>query len=231
MPSIPPLLADVEGLFKIAIGIIVFIGWIAKLVGQKQQGNAAAPAPRPRNKPVREELEAFLREAQGQGRPQPRPRPQEQEIELLSADDVEAEVAPPRTKPSGSRNKPQSSGGRRGPANQGKPKSKPKPEETRRPQPVAERPQQPSTLGASLQQHVQSHMGERVATQAGQDVNPQVAASVNSHLGSFSSDSLKEQAAPTAAGNLLTMLRSAESARQAYILTEILKPPVRVRRR
>ena len=45
MLSIPPLLADVEGLIKITIGIIAFIFWIAKLVSQNQQGNAPAPAP------------------------------------------------------------------------------------------------------------------------------------------------------------------------------------------
>lgn len=231
MLQIPPLLADVEGLIKIAIGVIVFIGWVSKLVGQQQQkgaGNVRPPRPAaPRNKQVREELEAFLREAKGEQRP--KPVAAESEIELLSADDVEVVNTPRKQKPS--------------PANRSKPsanrpqavKSKPKPaaSPSRRPpgQEAAQRQPETAALGASLQQHVQSHMSERVADLASRDVEPTVDDSVAAHFGKFSGDTPTAQGTTSEAGVLLGMLRRPQSARQAFVLAEILKPPVRLRRR
>lgn len=235
MPQIPPLLADVEALIKIAIGFIVFIGWISKLVSQQQQKGAGNVRPvrpaAPRNKQIRDELEAFIREAQGE-KPRP-PAPNQPQVELLSADDVELVDAPRKPKPtSGSRSKPSRPAANRTP--QAKSRTKPSQSDSaRRPpgQAAAERQPEAAPLGTSLQQHVQSHMGERVAAQASRDVEPTVDDSVAAHFGSFSADAPSAQAVPSAANSLLGMLRSPQHARQAFILSEILKPPVRSRRR
>lgn len=223
---VPTLLAvDVGGLIAIAFMVISFIGWLSNLInGTQKPGQRPAQPQRPRppqNRRLRDEIEAFMREAQGQ------PKPQPPKAEVLAAEDVMLGPGGQRT----SSKKP------KGP----KPARKPAPPaaasvRSAPGQEVARRQVETSALGQSVQQHVSQHMVERVAAIASRDVEPTVDDSVAAHFSPFSGDSTTAGGkAPGArsvapAAELLKLLRTSQGVRQAFVLGEILNPPVSLRR-
>jgi hypothetical protein len=234
MFAIQPLLADIGGLIAVAFMIMSFIGWIANLISKQQQAAQPQPKRPPQNRKVRDEIEKFLQEATGQ--PKQRSAPPGQEIEILDAEEIEVIAPAPRPRTKSKPGRPQSQQQRSQSPKKSKPqKSSPvAPQRAAPGQQAAQRQVVPAAgLGTSLQQHVQSHMAERMAAQASRDVEPTVDDSVAAHMGAFAADveiGGRTTAAP-AAGDLLKMLRNPQGVRQAYILGEILRPPISRRRR
>ncbi|MCA9052597.1 MAG: hypothetical protein KDA75_02115 [Planctomycetaceae bacterium] len=240
MVSTSPILAafDPGMIVWVAVAIIWFVGWVSRMAGRgqaEQPGPGGGPRRRPQNKKIRDEIEAFLEEATGQRRQRPKMRGDE-EVELLSADDVEV-LEPARRRPRPQRPEPR----------------RPKPQ---RPAPQTQSPAQPAARSApgqdlssrhvpeytgsdTLQKYVQSHMAERIAAQATRDVGPSVDNSVAQHFGGGSRElsgdaplaPLVSRPTTPAAAELLKLLRKPESVRQAYILSEVFKPPISRRRK
>ena len=100
---------------------------------------------------------------------------------------------------------------------------------------VANRHMQDSHFGESLTQHVQSHMVERVGQQASQNTDPTVDDSVAAHMGEFmdgeSAARRRRSSSTPEAAELLKMLRNPQGVKQAYILGEVLHPPLALRRK
>ncbi|MEM7813140.1 MAG: hypothetical protein AAF532_16820 [Planctomycetota bacterium] len=115
--TITPLLADGFGtLISLVVFAVGFIGWISQIVNaskQQQQPQAGRPAGRPQGRPVaqgggkaaggdplRNEIEAFLREVQQKTGGEPAPPPEPRREELVDADvefvDEPAEPTPRR---------------------------------------------------------------------------------------------------------------------------------------
>jgi hypothetical protein len=233
MLALAPLLAaDIGGLIAIAFMVISFIGWLSNLIsGQQKPGQRPQP-PRPRppqNKRLRDEIEAFMREAQGQGAGPPRAEPQPARAPAAE----NAAPAPRGPKPKGQRQLP---------AKGNQPKRPADTSAAARRAPgsdVSERRVESASLGASLQQHVSQHMAERVGAIASRDVEPTVDDAVAAHFAPFSGDQAAgaltsvERVRPEAgpAADLLKLLRNPQGVRQALVLGELLNPPVSMRRK
>jgi hypothetical protein len=225
-PLPAPLLADIGPFITGAILIISFIGWLSNIISSQQKPKAPqAPRqqPRPRDKRVQDEIDAFLKEATGQGRQkQQRPPGRDQ---VFSAEDIEVVGKPQRAAP-----KPKAK-----PANKPAPSPAAKRAEPSRAAPgasMAQRHLAADTLGKDLQQHVRTHMAERPAGVSSPS------ASTASRLGTFTAEqSTGRKAADetlrrasTPASELLKLLRGPSGVRQAIILGEVLRRPRLTRR-
>jgi hypothetical protein len=226
-PLPAPLLADIGPFITGAILIISFIGWLSNIITSQQKPKAPQAArqqPRPRDKRVQDEIDAFLKEATGQERQKPqRPAGRDQ---VLSADEIEVVGKPQQRRPAPK------------PKPAGKPAASPVP---KRPEPsraapgatMAQRHLAADTLGKDLQQHVRAHMLERPV-----GIALPSASTTASRLGVFSGDqSTGRKAAEetlrrasTPASELLTLLRGPSGVRQAIILGEVLRRPRFTRR-
>ena len=232
-PFVPILAAIDPGMIVwVAVAIIWFVGWVSRMAarGQAEQpGPGAGPRRRPQNKKLRDEIEAFLEEATGQRRA-PRNR-DEQEIELLSADDVEVVEPRRRQRPKPARPKPQRQTPK--PSAPSQPAGRPAPGAS-----LSNRHVETHATGESLQKYVQTHMAERVAEQSARDVGPRVDNSVAERFGTAGGEASGDQIMgnrpaprlPPAASQLLKLMRNPDGVRQAFILSEVIKPPLSRRR-
>jgi hypothetical protein len=211
------VLADAVGqAITVAFVVISLIGWIINLVNA--QAKPAAPnrgnkPARPRSERVQSEIEQFMRdqaERRKGAEQQPQARPPEPK-----------RPAPRRTAPQPARAQRQPQ--RVAPA--------PEPKPARPGESIAERKSIGSRdLGKGLREHVRTTMQERVQSGASQHLTHSIDQSVSQHLGTFSGQASKAEAAPhetriLAAGDILALLRTREGMRQAFILNEILQRP------
>jgi hypothetical protein len=223
MLALAPLLAvDVGGLIAIAFMVISFIGWLSNLVSGQQKPGQRPQQPQPRQRPpqsrkLREEIDAFLQEAQG--KPRERPEPPRRPAEVLTAEQVEAPA-----------------GGRRS-----QPARKPKPRPERpapRPAATPEQRRSPVPSAAPVAAAAAPSPPKRESWLERRELPPTISDSVSSHFhnvtqpvaGAMTEIAGERARSGAAAAELLKLLRDPAGVRQALVLQELLSPPLAMRR-
>jgi len=200
------LLADLDlhQLFWLAVVVISFLSWLVKQL--KGDGAAQPPAGRPADKPLRSEIEVFLKELT-KGQPEPVRKP----------------PAPPPRKPAtvakAKSDKPR--------------KARPaEPPSTGRPKPgsrLVEQHLATSQLGQGVRAHVTGYMTpDRVTAEAQQFIGHRIDAAVQSDLGQGGTPSQFGGRPPHP---FLALMSQPGGMRQALVLNEILQKPQALRRK
>lgn len=242
-----PILADVDLVVGLIIGLITVVGWIANLASNKNQkgppiANRPRPPVRPREEKLQQEINIFLEDAAAPprretgGRPAAPVRtgsvgsPQGGTAFAGRATAGRPTASRPAANPQG-RGPAQSSGqGRKsGGGAAGKSSRKPRPGESiaGRPAPLTE------SLGAGVKQSLSQHMSDRVSQEVQQRLASRVEEKVSADLGTTmtSGASMRAPALPAAVSTTLRadrfaeLLRNPANVRQAIVLNLILSPP------
>jgi hypothetical protein len=226
------------------VGLIVFIitviSWIFNIVSQysqqqqqRQAANLAKPkpaTPRPESSQTRREVDDFI---QRQRLEKKRKRAQERN-----------EPARPPNRPGARPESAKAGGGRSG----GPPPLPVEDDSARRPVggAIANRHVQTSDLGAGVRQSVREHLVDTsLSKTVARDMQPQVSASVQAHLGAFSGDSATRSgtgsnvapvlspsaAVSQSAQSLIQLFRDPVTLRQSMIVNLVLTKPVAMTRR
>lgn len=231
MPLIHPLAAGgVDVFFTILFAVISIGAAIVNAINSKKEPPRKVAGGRPKDQKVRQEIDEFLQQQGGR-----KSRPVE-----VSPDDIELVEETPRRRPNPvvrPTKTPKSSQKQAAP-----PRTKaspPAPQPAQRasalPTKVSKRgdaPQGSQTLGSEIRDHVSSAMAERVVAQAERDL-PHLSSSVDQKvredLGVFSvsgkSDTVSSGSSP-----LMSMLQNPKTARQAFLMSEIMGRPKALRK-
>ena len=230
----PPMVLGHGGLFGcnivlVAFVAVAFVTWIINQISAHNKPAARKPGPRParpRNDRIQQEIDQFIQEAAGR-------RPARRDV--LAADEIEIVDAPAR--------------GRR-PAPRRSAAGAPRPSAPARTPVGGQRPGQAAAqrrltgseqLGAGLNEHLRTHMDNRVGAEVQQHLPHNVDQQVSQHLGAFAAQGgglgapLTEgstgRRAATPALVLLAELRSPGGVRQAIMMQEVLQRPLALRRK
>lgn len=210
----PPLFAGVDDVIGIVFVLVAFIGWIVNLISGKGQAQGGKPRPpaRPRDEKLQKEIDIFLEEVGGQknkpapqrpaaqpSRPAPAGAAKAKRKKLPTAVSVETAPQPAKRRVPGS-------------------------DMATRAAPVSK--DLGSGVRAHLAEHMESHkLGEGVA----QHLKHRVSESVAEHLGSFSvaptAGQVSADAAVARAHEVVKLLKSHATVKQAILLNTILQPP------
>jgi hypothetical protein len=220
VPLIPimPVLADVEGAYAVIVIVITVIGWVAKLVSNKNQKgppviNRPRPPARPRDDRLQQEINIFMDDV-GKGRSKPGP----------------ARAAGPAARPGAGKLPP-------APPAQRKPAPTAK-RSARRPRPgediAARQPPVTETLGTSVKEHVSQALSDKVSQEVQQRLAPRVEQRAQQDLGPSAVTGAGKVAGSPPPGppplpspqRFAEMLRNPATVQQAMVLNLILSPPV-----
>ena len=244
------VLADAEGVMTVLFALFAIISWIIKLVNAAK-GEGAAPANKPkapRPKGLEDEIANFLKEvntrkAEGAqpAAPAARREPaqvifEDRQVPVRAAESRPAEPRPTAkrpTKPAGSGSAASAGRTAKGqrPAKPGHPAANPANRAGKSGgSPVAAGVEKrvsahASELGQGVQQHLKSHMSERIGQMVTQDMAPRISESVASHLGTASPTSEAATVAKAPEHPLVAELRQAQTLQRALVASLILAPP------
>lgn len=210
LPPIPiaPVLADVEGAYAVLVIVITVIGWVAKLITNKNQKgppviNRPRPPARPRDERLQQEINIFMEDV-GKGRPGQGAR-------------------------SGAGKQPPAPSAQRKMAGAKKAARRARPGENiaARQAPVTE------TLGTSVKEHTGKYLSDKVSEEVKQRLAPRVEQKVEQDLGLSAAMDAAQQAAKPFSGvpsppgpqRFIELLRNPATVQQAMVLNLILSPP------
>jgi hypothetical protein len=203
------LLAAGESLVGLIIFAVTIAGWIINIVNQYSQKKPVVPPPRPR--------------------PPAPPQAQRQQNPLTR--EIDTFLQEQRTDRKRKRSQDRQ---RKEPAARQTPPPPPPQEPARRPVggTISARHVQTSNLGAGVRDSVQEHITSKpLSRTVSQDMAPQIANSVNEHLGLFTAAGAmtepdrKATQSQTAGDALLGMFRNPVSIKQAMVMNMILTHP------
>jgi hypothetical protein len=209
MPA-PLLLADLDlhQLFWLAIIVISFLSWVVK---QLKGGDAAVQPQRrpPADKPLRSEIEVFLKElTKGEQEPPRKPAP-----------------PPPRKQPASAKAKPE----KPRKARPGTPPSKPVSNPPKRGSRLSEQHLPTTQLGQGVRAHLTGYMAsDRVTAEAQEFIGHRIEDAVQSDLGQSGMTLPLGSRTPHP---LLALMSQPGGMRQALVLNEILQKPAALRRK
>lgn len=252
-PAWGVVLADAEGVMTVMFALFAIVSWVIKLVNAAK-GEPEAPAnkpkaPRPRS--LEDEIANFLKEVntrKGEGAQPAAPADRRQAAEVIFEDrpapfqPIEprpAAARPVEARPAAKRPaKPATAGSAGGKTGKGQRPAKPSnpkaesADRTTKPlgsQAVAGAEKRvaahASELGQGVQQHLKSHMAERIGQMVTQDMAPRISESVASHLGSVSGSPGAATVAKVPQHPLVAELRQPQTLQKALVASLILAPP------
>ena len=257
-----PLLAAVENLVGVIMFIVMVVGWLSKLIsGAQEQKRPQVPRNRPRppappmrqpgeepvpaNSPIdrlQQEIETFRRQSSVA---QERLERRREAAERRAQEQARREPKPRGN--SGSRGGKSSGSGGQSNSRKSKPLAKPMPssQESESSQPrrpmgddIANRTFVSSNLGSAVRDSVRDHIAnQHLAKEVAQDMRPEVALSVQQHLGTFQPSSSQQtfvdntNSATALSLQLVAMLKDRQTVAQAMLVNTILSRPLGLKQR
>jgi len=207
--SAPLVIADIEigQLIGLAVVVISFLSWFVKqLKGGDAPGGQAPPARPPADKPLRSEIEVFLKELTKGEEPKRRPQqpPQRKPAPAKAKTEKARKPRPPEPAPqSGSRKRPGSQ--------------------------LEQKHLATSQLGQGLRSHLNEYMTQdRVTAEAQQFIGDRVDQAVEKDLGQMTAAAIPRSKSQHP---LLALLAQPGGVRQALIMNELLQKPTALRKK